>query len=64
VWLPPPPGGFRRRKPKRDKRRKRSRLVTAFQRQEPGLSRAGVVIMGALLAMVIALFVIVASARL
>jgi hypothetical protein len=61
-WLPPPPGGFRPRKPKRGK--KPSREAATFRRLEPGLSRAGVIVMGVALAVVAVLVVIIAATRL
>jgi hypothetical protein len=56
VFLPAPPGGFRRHKPKRRKLSARQkREVAAVQRAELGISRAGVIIMAAVLVVVIAL---------
>lgn len=65
-WLPPPPGGFRPRKPKRGKKpgKKPGREAATFRRLEPGLSRAGVIVMGVALAVVAVLVVIIAVTRL
>jgi hypothetical protein len=66
AWLPEPPGGVPRHKPKPGKKpsKRRSRQAAIFRRLAPGLSRAGVIVMGVVLAAVVGLFVIIAVSRL
>ena len=65
-WLPPPPGGFRPRKPKPGKKpgKRRSRETGEVRRLAPGLSQAGVIIVGVALAVVVVLLVIIVLTRL
>jgi hypothetical protein len=63
-WLPNPPGGRPHKKPARKKLSERQRRKAAtVQRLAPGLSRAGVIIMGTVLAVVVVLVVIIAALR-
>jgi hypothetical protein len=65
-WLPDPPGGRPRdkRKPPKKRSKRRSREAAAFLRLAPGLSEAGVIIMGVAVVAVTVLVVILAMSRL